>query len=176
MLTTKAASEIIISMQPLVNIPAAEGFLFDFAGFYFEPNLAIAEERTCASTCPCAMPDQPEGTPCNCDMEVVCGGEIAVDLSADDKLTFHWDASNNDSQYITIRGTGRTRIEFEGKYDCGDASAFQELTGADISFVADFVDVDGYQDTDGESQSFVYNAAVSFVELGKCAQGCGIVV
>jgi hypothetical protein len=82
---------------------------------------------------------------CDCGAKQVCG------------IAFRWDASSNDAKHISILGNGRTRIDFQSQYDCGDAPGplyYQTKSGNDIAYEVDFVDQDGNSDENGNSQSF----------------------
>ena len=154
------ASSIEIKLKPMVDIPEVTAGGFD--GFFFEPyNPSPNTERKCYDSCPCG------GTPskCGCDLEIVCGGSFLADLSTQDTISFHWDASSDDTKYISIQGSGRTRIEFQATYDCAISPGEVEILGTDIEFE---IDDDGL---DASSQSFVYSSEEIFVLIGKC-DGC----
>jgi len=166
MTSAALAADVVIAMMPM-NLSDVE--VEEFAGFYFEPySPTPAVARSCYDYCPCSGTPRENISSCECDVAKVCGGDIAVDLSAGTTIEFDWVASSDESKYITIDGTGRTRIEFQATFDCGsDASPpFQEILGADITY-----EVDAF-DRDGSSQSYIYNPSASFVTLGKC-DGCG---
>ena len=108
------ASQLNIKLKPLLDIP--DEVDNDFAGFLFEPyEPSPSIPRTCYDSCPCGG----EVENCGCGLEKVCGGSFPANLSAKDAIGFHYDASSDDTKYISIKGSvGRTRIEFQGLYDC----------------------------------------------------------
>ena len=155
------ASQLNIKLKPLLDIP--DEVDNDFAGFLFEPyEPSPSIPRTCYDSCPCGG----EVENCGCGLEKVCGGSFPANLSAKDAIGFHYDASSDDTKYISIKGSvGRTRIEFQGLYDCPVSPGIVEIIGTEIEF-----DIDD-EGLDTSSQSYVYNAGESFIILGKC-DGC----
>lgn len=142
----------------MVDIP--EDVVGDFTGVFFEPyNPSPNTPRSCYSSCPCF------GTPtdCNCDLETVCGGSFLADLSTNDKISFSWEASSNDDKYISIKGNESTQVKFQAKYDCDVSPGIVE--GSDFQYTIDEYGLDS------SSNSYVFNAFESFVDLGKC-DGC----
>lgn len=162
---TTLAADTVIGMQPMNLSKVAVG---KFAGFWFEPySPTPAVARSCYDYCPCSATPRQNTSSCGCDVEKVCGGDISIDLSASSKIEFDWRASSDGKKYITIDGTGRTRIEFQATYDCGSITSppFQEIPGKNLTYEIDSFDLDGV------SQSFTYSPSTSFVIFGKC-DGC----
>lgn len=140
-----------------------------FAGFFFQPyKPAPNTPLECKDYCPCSFePDTT--TTCDCDFETKCGSSFLADLSSGTSIVFHWDASSDNTKYISIQGTQRTRVEFQGTVPCdsdGPTVGFVEIQGDAIQFE---IDAEGIGNL---SQSFVYSPGDSFVSLGKC-DGCG---
>jgi hypothetical protein len=167
------ADQITFKMEPMLNVPT--DLEDSFGGWFFEPILPETS-RTCGFRCPMG-PDLYTEETCPVEGTTACGGNITVDLSAQtaqgtgiesNQLVFEWKADADETKFIAIDGTGRTRIEFQATYDCDDqASTYQEILGADISYEFDFVERDS-----SVSHSYVYNADSSFMDIGKC-DGCG---
>lgn len=160
-------STVEIKLKPFIeNVPTE--VLDDFEGFFFQPYVpAPTLTANCYQKCPCSFIPYLE-TSCECDLETVCGGQFSLDLSSHDEIHFIWDASSDDTKYISINGTGRTRIEFQGTVDCQD-SFIQELSGSEIQYE---IDDQGLVDTSAAGK-YVYNRDQSFVTLGKC-DGCSL--
>lgn len=163
LLFLSASADVNIKLKPLMGAP--DGLEDDFAGLFFEPYAPTpTDPRSCYDYCPCNSPGSPSDT-CDCDAETVCGGSFPVDLSSNNKISFHWDASSNDTKYISIQGNGRTRVEFQGTVNCSTQQE-QEITGSDITFE---IDDSGLESV--ATQKYEYNADKSFIILGKC-DGC----
>lgn len=164
------SDDIVISLEPLLDVPDK-----DFAGFYFKPYQPEASS-SCFEICPCKSNNEQRNlTDCFCGSENVCGGEFDLDLEGSGEMKFEWSASSDNSKFITIEGTGDTRIEFQATFDCGSHDGeymYQEIEGATITPNFEFVTEDGFDDPDGATQSYQYNAGASFLDLGMC-DGCG---
>jgi hypothetical protein len=157
----QSSSAVEIKLKPFIdNVPTE---VLDFAGFFFQPYVPTPTlDANCKQICPCA-PDPNNFETCDCDTETACGGNFSVDLSSNDKISFVWDASSDNSKYISIKGTGRTRVEFQATVDC-EGPNYQEIFGNDIQYEIDDEGLDS-------AGKFVYNPDQSFIILGKC-DGC----
>ena len=161
-LLQSSSAVVEIKLKPFIdNVPAD---VLDFAGFFFQPYVpAPTVDANCKQICPCAADPNVFDT-CDCGTETACGGEFPLDLSSDNKIDFFWDASSDDSKYISIKGTGRTRVEFQATVDCEGGPNDQEISGNDIQYEIDDEGLDS-------ARKFVYNPDQSFIIFGKC-DGC----
>jgi len=164
---------IDIKLMPFLEVP--KEVEQSFAGFYFEPYQPVSTVKTrCRDYCSCSydgfLADNVAN--CECDIENVCGGGFPADLSSFNKIRFSWDATSDNTKYISIKGNGRTRIEFLAKFDCdlisGDGGIEQEIGGSDISFQIDDSGLNSVLELEGQQQQYVYNEERSFVNLGNC--------
>jgi hypothetical protein len=157
-------------VKPFLEVP--KEIDNSFAGFYFEPyKPAPTVKLRCRDFCPCSTDGflADSVATCDCDIQNVCGGGFSADLSSYDKIKFDWDASSDNTKYISIKGNGRTRIEFMAKVECDPSSGGieQEISGSAISFAIDDSGLDSVLELEGQQQ-YVYNAERSFVILGNC--------
>lgn len=157
----KLCAAVTISFMPLES-----PLLPNFAGFYFQP---IEPTPTTATTCTnqfCSCTSWGMTCPDQCPYEDGCSGNFDLDLTTSSEITFSWKASDDDTKWIEVSGSDRSRIEFQAIFDCPDGSPYQDIAGADITFEFEFVD------NQGLPQQYVYDPAESFIDLGKC-DGCG---
>jgi hypothetical protein len=167
-----ALADINISLEPMAkNITDT---LDDFAGLFFQPFQPVpSTPLNCYDRCPCSM-DPMNVTDCLCDVEATCGGALDVNLESAERINFNWDASADDTKFVSIVGKGRTRIEFQMTVDCGsgfDEYKYSEYDGDSLSYSFQFVTEDGFDDADGQAQSYTFNSGRTFVSFGKC-DGC----
>ena len=153
-----SAQTIEIKLQANESITTTLGH-DDADLIYFQPyHPTPSEPMSCAQDCPCFTPGVPT---CGCPIEMVCGGNIPLDLSSGDTLKFVWEASDDDEKYISITGNKRTRVEFRGQLpNCEEP--LQDIVGDDINFE---LDDSGINDA---MQKYTYNDNRSFLVLGTC--------
>lgn len=148
--------------------------LDEFAGIYFQPFEPVpSSPLSCYDRCPCSM-DPMNVADCDCDLETTCGGALEADLESASRINFHWDASAEEDKFVSITGTGRTRIEFQMEFNCSTGFGeykHSDYDGASMDYEFEFVTEDGFDDANGEAQSYTFNSGRSFVEFGKC-DGC----
>ena len=166
-----SSSTLDIKLKPFLELP--NEIDDSFAGFYFEAyQPAPTVETRCRDFCPCTTTDgflADSVAAYGCDIDNVCGGGFSADLSSFNKIKFNWDASSDNTKYISIKGNGRTRIEFQAKVDCDFISdgVEQEISGSDISFEIDDSGLDGVLELEGQHE-YLFNEELSFVILGNC--------
>jgi len=166
-----SSSTLDIKLKPFLELP--KEIDDSFAGLYFEAYQPTPTMETrCRDFCPCTTTDgflADSVAACGCDIDNVCGGSFSADLSSFNKIKFNWDASSDNTKYISIKGNGRTRIEFQAKVDCDFISdgVEQEISGSDISFEIDDSGLDGVLELEGQ-QKYLFNEETSFVILGNC--------
>jgi cell division septation protein DedD len=89
---------------------------------YFQPESPPSSDMICSEQCPCPDDDGSNGGKCFCDLEMVCGGSIPLDLSSssssanggdnDNILKFIWNAPQDST--IIIQGDYTTEASNAG--------------------------------------------------------------
>ena len=160
-----ASADVDIKLKPFFDGPEFE----EYERFLlFEPySPTPTEARSCYDYClECfyvPFPSPIDRETCDCEIEAtVCGGTIPVDLSSNDKISFHWHASSNDTKYISIKGNERLRVEFQAIFLPCNVEYEQEIHGSDITFEFDDAGLESVS-----AQKYTYNADESFLILGK---------
>jgi len=152
---THVYGRLQIAMEPTADFDAAS----NWAGLMFfkvvSPNTT---NQSCSTSCSgCSTP----GIGWTPPME--CGGDITLDLSIHTELEISFQAPSG--YEIQIDGPERSRIEFQAKVPCGtsgfSAFKYQSIEGTNFAPVVAGSNVAG----------LAYNAASSFVEIGRC-NGC----
>ena len=135
---------------------------------------------TCSDEyCPfaCECPEK-----CDFRDEPVCGSTFALDLSAHEELSFHWDASSDNSKYIHILGSsldatndypdyfGTVDFEFVALLECSDLDERTNITvaGEDLEVVFDM------EGLDTSSEAYTFDRDESFVTLDFDYDRCEI--
>jgi len=163
MATAAVYGRVTINMRPMSGIPTA---LEDqFNGFFYEPYGTDVSDRECYQACPCSMTPRVTAG-CLCDLEDERSGTMNVTLDNNSNgMEVLWQASDDQSSYVSVVGPGRTRIEFQTKAPC-TSTTYQTLEGDDIEYSFSFVDQDGYRDSAGAAQKYKYDSSSSFLDLG----------
>jgi hypothetical protein len=167
---------------------------------YFQPESPPALDMICSEQCPCPDDDGSNGGSCWCDLEMVCGGSIPLDLSSsssnnadgdnDNILKFIWNAPQDSKIIIqgdytteaTNAGEGNTQwitdggdfgTEFELRFQTNDncEMMYQDVPTEDITLRFDNNDDDG--SGGGHTQKYHKKLSMqrSFIELDS---QCGI--
>ena len=77
--STVMANALEISLQANESIATQLGY-DDI--LYFQPESPPSSDMMCSEQCPCPDDDGSNGGSCWCDLEMVCGGSIPLDLSS----------------------------------------------------------------------------------------------
>jgi len=148
---SEANTTIEIKLKPYVQDwgRAREMILFE----PYVPSPIVS--TSCSNKCPCSFPDEDD---CGCNIEMVCGGTIPIDLASGDELKFVWEASSDNDKYISVKGSSGTRVEFRLQIeDC--TAPYQLIHGSNVTIAIDGLD--------GIEQKYAFDAESSFVILGS---------
>lgn len=155
-------TELKIELKPLLHNLVANQTSFN--GWYFEP---FEPTPTSATNCTMKCPLWSGDTCQESEKELLCEGEIPLNLKTNNQISFSFlPSAISGTEYVYVHGDGRTRIEFQAKYDCTGDQPFQEIAGADISHTLTHFD-------SSFVQLYEYDADASFINLGKCQGGGG---
>jgi len=160
-------SAMSITMEPTYKITQSIDQKM-FAGMLlFQPVEPVGNGITCQNVT----------FPGGYESQINCGGELDIDLSADNSIRFTFQAPKGYEIYID--GEERSRIEFQATVPCESAADNEPIDTSQPIPLPDpvhYAEVEGSQiqpTVIGSSTGFMsnYNADRSFVMLGRCA-GC----
>jgi hypothetical protein len=126
LLATMLSSSVVVTNALEISLQANESIATQLGYddiLYFQPESPPSSDMMCSNQCPCPDDDGSNGGSCWCDLEMVCGGSIPLDLSSsssvnggdndDNILKFIWNAPQDST--IIIQGDYTTEASNAGE-------------------------------------------------------------
>lgn len=147
-----ATEKLRLKLEPALDFHEAFGGFDDVLIF----RIVQPEATNSCGNPSCFRPESRNNCP------IVCGGSFAVDLSMYDGIEISFEAPEGQEIRISSnQETFRVRVEFLAEADCA-SNGFTEGSALTPEIVGSNV----------EALVANYNPSNSFLEVGKCAQGC----